>query len=166
MPYKFQPDKMYMLPTHFGPSMGPRQGPEGRRFECKDNPKTTSVSVSFLTNREQLEELLPERFEVGAEPVVTVSVSYMKEIEWLAGHGYNVLGVSFPAVFDGENMTPVPLSPSPTPAAEQPDDGMLRGDIALQVYAQDRGMGPCRCRLCRADAGGGPEYGCQRDVAR
>ena len=66
MPYKFQPGKMYMMPIHFGPSMGPRQGPEGRTFECKDNPKTTSISVSFLTNREQLEELLPERFEVGA----------------------------------------------------------------------------------------------------
>ena len=26
----------------------------------------------------------------------------MKEIEWLAGRGYNTLGVSFPAVFEGE----------------------------------------------------------------
>jgi len=102
MPYKFQPGKMYMMPTHFGPSMGPRQGPEGRTFKCKDNPKTTSISVNFLTNREQLEELLPERFEVGAEPVVSVSASYMKEIEWLAGRGYNILGVSFPVVFNGK----------------------------------------------------------------
>ena len=99
MPYKFQPGKMYMMPTHFGPSMGPRQGPEGRTFECKDNPKTTSISVSFLTNREQLEELLPEGFEVGDEPVVSISASYMKEIEWLAGRGYNILGVSFSAIF-------------------------------------------------------------------
>jgi len=102
MSYKFQHGKMYMMPTHFGPGMGPRQGPDGRKFECKDSPKSTSISVSFLTNREQLEELLPERFEVGAEPVVSVSASYMKEIEWLAGRGYNVLGVSFPAVFNGE----------------------------------------------------------------
>ncbi|SVB66638.1 uncharacterized protein METZ01_LOCUS219492, partial [marine metagenome] len=102
MPYKLQPGKMYMMPTHFGPSMGPRQGPEGRTFECEDNPKTTSISVNFLTNREQLEELLPEKFEVGAEPVVSVSASYMKEIEWLAGRGYNILGVSFPVTFNGE----------------------------------------------------------------
>jgi len=192
MPYKFHPNKMYMMPTHFGPSIGPRQGPEGRTFECKENPKTTSISVSFLTNREQLEELLPERFEVGAEPVVSISVTYMKEIEWLAGRGYNTLGVSFPASFNGErdrakggfltvlwenlcdpiltgreqlgfskiycelpeptilrgevhciaswlgfkfldlkltNMTPVPLSPSPAPAGEQPDDGVLRGTL-------------------------------------
>jgi len=26
----------------------------------------------------------------------------MTEIEWLAGRGYNVLGVTFPAVFEGE----------------------------------------------------------------
>ncbi len=192
MPYKFQPGKMYMMPIHFGPSMGPRQGPDGRTFECKDNPKSTSISVSFLTNREQLEELLPERFEVGANPVVSVSASYMTEIEWLAGRGYNTLGVSFPAIFNGErdrakggfltvlwenlcdpiltgreqlgfskiycelpeptvlrgethfiaswlgfkfldmkltNMTPVALNPSPAPAAEQPDDGVLRGTL-------------------------------------
>ncbi|MCE2395533.1 hypothetical protein J4G02_13195, partial [Candidatus Poribacteria bacterium] len=79
MPYKLRPDN--------GPSMGPRQGPCGHKFECKDSPKSTSISVSFLTNREQLEEFLPERFEVGAEPVVSVSASYMTEIEWLAGRG-------------------------------------------------------------------------------
>ena len=102
MSYKLHPHKMYMMPTHFGPSAGPRQGPDGRKFVCKENPKTTSISVSFLTNPAQLEELLPECFELVDEPVVTVSASYMKEIEWLAGRGYNVLGVSFPVVFNGE----------------------------------------------------------------
>ena len=101
MAYKFQPGKMYRMPTHFGPLMGPRQGPDGRKFECKDNPKNTSVSVSFLSNAEQLKALLPDCFELGGEPVVTVYANYMKEIEWLAGRGYNILGVSFPAVFKG-----------------------------------------------------------------
>jgi len=45
---------------------------------------------------------LPEGLELGAEPVVTISASYIKEIEWLAGRGYNTLGVSFPAIFNGE----------------------------------------------------------------
>ena len=102
MPYKFQPGKMYRMPTHFGPSLGPRQSEGGRKFANLDSPKVISRSVSFLTNREQLEELLPEGFEVGAEPVVTVSVSYMTEIEWLAGRGYNTVGVSFPAIFNGK----------------------------------------------------------------
>ncbi len=102
MAYKFDPSTMYMMPTHFGQGLGPRQGPQKRKFECKDNPKSKSFSVSFLTNREQLEALLPERFEVGEEPLVTVFATYMKEIEWLAGRGYNVLGVNFPAIFKGE----------------------------------------------------------------
>lgn len=102
MPYKLDPRQLYRMPTHFGPSLGPRQGPDGRKFECRDNPKVTTVSVSFLTNHEQLDDLLPENFAVEGEPVVTVAVSYIKEIEWLAGRGYNVLGVTWPAAFRGK----------------------------------------------------------------
>lgn len=74
MPYKFQPGKMYGMPTHFGPSLAPRQGEGGRKFVSPETHKVTMRSVSFLTNREQLEELLPEGegLEVGAEPIVTV----------------------------------------------------------------------------------------------
>ncbi len=102
MGYKLDPNAMYRMPTHFGPRTGPRYGPDGRKFECKDNPKSTSVTVSFLTNSEQLEAFLPPGFSLNGEPVVSVSGGYMKEIEWLAGRGYNTLGVSFPAVYDGE----------------------------------------------------------------
>jgi len=102
MPYHFQPGKMYRMPTHFGPRTGPRQGADGRKFENKDTPKTTTIAVSFLTNGDQLEALLPERFELTGEPIVTVEASYLTEIEWLAGRGYNILGVSFPATFHGK----------------------------------------------------------------
>lgn len=102
MGYTFKPDAMYRMPTHFGPRTGPRAGPDGRKFACKDNPKSTSVSVSFLTNSEQLEAFLPPGFSLNGEPVVSVSGGYMKEIEWLAGRGYNTLGVSFPAIYEGE----------------------------------------------------------------
>jgi acetoacetate decarboxylase len=93
---------MYRMPTHFGPAYGPRQGKRGKKFANLDSPKVTSMSVSFLTNREQLEEFLPESFEVGSTPMVTVRASYMTEIEWLAGRGYNTLGISFPTVFTGK----------------------------------------------------------------
>lgn len=104
MAYKLDPNKMYMMPTHFGPGLGPRQGPGGRKFECVDTPKITSRSVSFLSNREQLDALIPDgmMLEVGEEPIVTVYATYMTEIEWLAGRGYNVLGVSFPVIFNGK----------------------------------------------------------------
>lgn len=102
MPYKLQPGRMHMMPTHFGPVAGPRQGPDGRRFDGVDSPRTISYSVSFLTRPEQLEALLPLGFRLAGDPVVTVTVSYMTEIEWLAGRGYNTLGVSFPAGYRGE----------------------------------------------------------------
>ncbi len=104
MAYKLNPEKMYMMPTHFGPGLGPRQGPDGRKFDCKDSPKVTSRSVNFLTNREQLDALIPDGMglDLGEEPIVTVYATYMTEIEWLAGRGYNVLGVSFPVIFNGK----------------------------------------------------------------
>ncbi len=93
---------MYMMPTHFGPAAGPRQGPDGGGFDCRHSPRTTSYSVSFLTSADQLDALLPAGFRLAGDPVVTVTVSYMTEIEWLAGRGYNTLGVSFPAEYTGE----------------------------------------------------------------
>ncbi|MCY3771329.1 MAG: acetoacetate decarboxylase family protein [Gemmatimonadetes bacterium] len=102
MPYKLQPGRMYMMPTHFGPAAGPRQGPEGHGFDCRDTPRSISYSVRFLTRAEQLDALLPAGFTLAGEPVVTVTVSYLTEIEWLAGRGYNTLGVSFPAEYAGK----------------------------------------------------------------
>ena len=54
-----------------------------------------------MTNPQQLEQLLPPGFFLDKEPLITVTASYIKEIEWLAGRGYNTLGVSFPVEFSG-----------------------------------------------------------------
>ncbi len=94
-------DNMYRMPVHFGPRTGPRAGPDGRRFDCRDGPNVTSFTVNFLTSASQLRALLPERFELAGEPVVTVYANYQTDIEWLAGRGYNLLGVRFPATFNG-----------------------------------------------------------------
>lgn len=102
MPYQFQTGKMYRMPTHFGPRTGPRQGPDGRKFECLDNPRSTALAVSFLSDAAQLESMLPPGFALADEPVVTITINYLTEIEWLAGRGYNTLGVSFPVRFDGD----------------------------------------------------------------
>ena len=101
MAYKFIPGKMYMMPTHFGPGLGPRQGPGGRKFDCQKSPRSITYSVRFLTSEKQLEELLPSGFQLYGEPVVTVSVSFLTKIDWLAGRGYNTLAVNFPAEFEG-----------------------------------------------------------------
>ena len=106
MGYKFKEGLMYRMPTHFGPSCGPRQGPESRNqfLGQETEGEVRQVSVSFRTNGEQLEELIPDGvgLQLGKEPVVTVTATYIKGLLWLAGRGYNTLGVSFPAVFDGK----------------------------------------------------------------
>jgi hypothetical protein len=102
MPFRTIPGRMYRMPAVFGPSLGPRQGEEGRKFTSPGSHKTITRSVSFLTNHDQLAEMLPEGLAVRGEPVATVSASYMKEIEWLAGRGYNTLGVSIPVTFTGK----------------------------------------------------------------
>ncbi|MBN1315574.1 MAG: acetoacetate decarboxylase family protein [Anaerolineales bacterium] len=104
MPYQFLPNRMYRMPTHFGPSSGPREAPDGSRYENINTPRVTTIRVNYLTNRQQLEDLLPPDFDlnVGEEPVVSVTAAYSKEIEWLAGRGYNKLGVSFPVIYNAQ----------------------------------------------------------------
>ena len=105
MAHSFEPGRMYRMPVGFGPAMGPRQGPDGRKFHCVDNPKTASIAVSFTSDPDQLAALFPPGFELDGDPLVTVTASYMKEIEWLAGRGYNTLGVTFPATYRGSTET-------------------------------------------------------------
>jgi len=92
---------MYRMPMHFGPMAGPRQGPDGEKFEWTDTPKRTLVSLSFLSDPERLDAILPPGFTVEGEPVVTIEIQYLTELEWLAGRGYNTIGVKFPARFRG-----------------------------------------------------------------
>lgn len=102
MATSFIPGRMYRMPTHFGPMFGPRQGPDGRRYACQDSPNNTAISLSYLSDPTQLEKLLPSCFQLGAEPLVTITCKHMTNIQWLAGRGYAVLGVSFPAIFRGD----------------------------------------------------------------
>lgn len=104
MSYSFEPGRLYRMPTHFGPTPGPRQLPEGQHLDLSQNPKRLAINVSFLSDRDALEALLPPDFTVpqDAEPIVTAEIQYLKEIDWLAGRGYNTLGVKFPARYKGK----------------------------------------------------------------
>lgn len=95
----------YRMPVFFGPLPGPRQWPEGKDFDFDKTPKRTVAGVKFLTNKEQLEAMLPDCFEVWGDPVVTVELTYMTELGWLAGRGYNMCDVKFPAIYTGPEGT-------------------------------------------------------------
>jgi acetoacetate decarboxylase len=66
----------------------------------------TGLSVTFRTHREAVQALLPDRFSVGAgpdgEPLVTVSWAANRGVDWLAGGGYNLVGVNVAATYQGE----------------------------------------------------------------
>ncbi|MDH7799022.1 hypothetical protein QBC99_005128 [Beijerinckia sp. GAS462] len=96
--------KRYRMPVVFGPTAGPRQGPNGEMYDYADAPRTTA-SVSFLTSNDALKRLLPPRCVLDGEPIVTVEHAELRELEWLAGRSYSMLGVKFPVVYQGSTDT-------------------------------------------------------------
>jgi hypothetical protein len=97
MSYRFIPGRQYLMPTHFGPMSGPRARPDGSRFPDPDERIKETYSISFYSDADVLAGLLPDDFQLFGDPIVTVTFSYMTDIAWLAGRGYNMLGVSIPA---------------------------------------------------------------------
>ena len=104
MSYTFRPEYFYRMPTHFGPSLGPRQGADGQRYEnltCKD----TSLEMVFHADPEQLDKLLPPGFVLREPYQTSLTFGYGTDLEWLAGRGYNTFGVSVPATYCGDQDT-------------------------------------------------------------
>ena len=102
MTYRFEPDRIYRMPTHFGPAPGPRQLPDGITTDSTKSPRRLSVAASFLTDGAKLEQHLPEGFALAGEPVVSVEFHTMTDIDWLAGRGYTMIWVSWPVIFSGQ----------------------------------------------------------------
>lgn len=101
MSYRFEAGRIYRMPTHFGPAPGPRQVPDDVVVDPKRSPRRRSVAASFLTDPVGLEQHMPEGFTLAGEPVVAVEFHYMTDIDWLAGRGYTMIWVGWPATFTG-----------------------------------------------------------------
>ncbi len=89
-----------------GPSrMTPEASANAFQGSISNYDAQTSVSVSYLTDTEQIQALLPpgKNLEVNGPPVVTVSAVYQGGIKWLAGRSYNLLLVMVPVVHHGKN---------------------------------------------------------------
>ena len=96
--FTIDPRKSYAMPAHFGPRpLSPKSSGWYR--------DVTSMTVAFLTDRDQLGAYLPAPYEVAEEAVVTVTYACNKQVDWLAGHGYNLVAVNAAAVFRGEKET-------------------------------------------------------------
>lgn len=95
---------MYRMPTVFGPAPGPRNVPK-EKSHLRYSKDWTILSVAALTDRSMLSQLLPPRCKLDGEPTLRVSMTYLTNIGWLAGRGYNILMVRIPAIFEGEHET-------------------------------------------------------------
>jgi hypothetical protein len=104
MPMQFEKGKRYRMPVVFGPSVSPRQMPDGSPANMT-TARVTVAGVKFLTDAQRLDRLLPPGFTLDGEPVVTAEFFYFTHLEWLAGRGYNIVKVDYPARFQGKRDT-------------------------------------------------------------
>lgn len=93
--FTFDPDAGYVMPAHFGPRPMPPLASGWYR-------DVTAMTVTYLTDRDQLAQYLPAPFEVGEEARVSVFYACNRRVDWLAGRGYNMIAVNASAVFHGE----------------------------------------------------------------
>jgi hypothetical protein len=89
------------MPTFFGAAFGPRLGPNGRTYECDGNPTSRKVRVECAADQTALAPLLTDGFSVREPAAVRFDFQFFSNVEWLAGRGYNTVGVSIPVVYAG-----------------------------------------------------------------
>lgn len=94
-------ESLYRMPVGFGPALGPRQGPDGKRFSGERSHNTT-FAVDFATEPELLAKALPPGFAPADPAVVSVRLSANESLPWLAGRAYHYFEVLFSVVFEGE----------------------------------------------------------------
>ena len=91
--FKLEDNKCYMMPAHFG----------GHVFDPDQvlyYRDTVSLLFSYTTDGERLAGYLPEGFEL-TKPQLNVSYSQNRQIDWMAGSGYNLIQIGVPARFHG-----------------------------------------------------------------
>jgi len=96
--FELDPYSSHMMPAHFGSS----KRPDNASMWYRD---ITSMVVPFRTDREQLAAYLPAPFEVAEDAIVTVTYACNRQVDWLAGHGYNLIAINAAAIFRGEEET-------------------------------------------------------------
>ena len=92
--FTFKPNQRYQMPGFFGSNQN--------QFESAKYNKVTTIVVSYLTDGEALAQYIPAPFEVAEMPIVSVVYCCNKEVDWLAGRAYNLIGVNAAVKFKGQ----------------------------------------------------------------
>jgi acetoacetate decarboxylase len=91
--FKFEDKKCYMMPAHFG---GWDFDPAGLYYR-----DVVGVSYTCTTDGGRLADYLPEGFEL-LRPELLINYMQGREVEWMAGSGYNLIEIGVPARFQGK----------------------------------------------------------------
>jgi acetoacetate decarboxylase len=107
MSFNFKTGVRYRMPVVFGPSVSPRQHPEGRPWKIEETGMMNfqSTSVTFAGDKEQLTKLLPPGFTLDGDPRINIGFMRFNKLYWLAGRGYGALAVNIPAIYEGKDET-------------------------------------------------------------
>jgi hypothetical protein len=91
--FRLQDDFIYLMPVHF----------YGEKFDAMlpIKGRQMNLTVSYETDRAQLENYIPEGFEL-LTPEITVGFSQNTEVNYLEGGSYNVISVGAPVRFHGK----------------------------------------------------------------
>lgn len=95
MAYELQ-QAPYFQPAHFGP------WPVEPVLHYGDK---TGMYLNYTTEKDPLASLLPPGFEPTDVPTVTVWAEYCRNVSFMAGFGYNIVGVNLLAVWNGKKET-------------------------------------------------------------
>ena len=87
--------RQYRMPRVFGALPGPRNVPRDKQH-LPNRQTNVALAVSALTEAALLEELLPSDCRLQGDPLMTLTLCFMSNIGWLAGHGYAILTVAIP----------------------------------------------------------------------
>ena len=90
--FRFESDKCYRMPAHFG----------GHAYQPAELCYKDVVNMVFTykTDGGRLSEYVPEGFEM-LRPELSINFAQCREIDWMAGGGYNLIDVTVPVRFNG-----------------------------------------------------------------
>ena len=91
--FKFEQDKCYRMPAHFG---GYAYQPAELCYH-----DVVNMTFTYTTDADRLSEYIPEGFEL-LKPELSIGFAQCREIDWMAGGSYNLIGVSVPVRFSGK----------------------------------------------------------------
>jgi len=97
-------EEMRRMPVLLGRAPGPRNMPR-HKAHLTYSADATRVAVHALTDAAKLSRYLPPRCRLAGEPVLSVSVTQLRNLGWLAGRGYNFVNVFTKVIFEGEEET-------------------------------------------------------------